>query len=266
VTTAESTLTCLEVRDLLPELALGMLPREERRRVERHLAWCAGCRKESSELGAAAATFAFTLRPAPMPEALRTTVVEEVKRAAGASGSRRRSSRAVGAAIVAGFIALASLGWGAAMAGRAARFEDRAAAVDRRSAAAFDRMKVILNQLVPGAASSNETHLAQLTPTAAGSGGAFALQLVSPRLIDFALVMVNGIDPATAADELPYRVQLLNAAGDVLRVGAITSLDAEGGADVYRQFDAIDLTGYTTVRVLDADGVVVLRGTIDQNG
>ena len=197
-----------------------------------------------------------------MPESLRARVVDGVKRAAGAPGSRRRG-RAVGAAIVAGFIAVASLGWGAAMAGRAERFEERAEAEALRNAEAFERVRLIFRQLVPGGAPTNETHLAQLSPTTEGAGGAWVLQLVSPRLIDFALVMVNGLDPA-ATEHLPYRVQLANAAGDVLKVGAITSLNAEGGADVYRQFDAVDLTGYSTVEVLDADGTVVLRGTVDQ--
>ena len=261
--TAESTLTCLEIRDLLPEFAVGVLDEGDRRRVERHLRWCAGCRKESAELGTAAATFAFTLAPAPVPHGLRERVVERVRHAAGSPGSRRRA-RALGATIVAGFIAVASVGWGAAMAGRAERAADRAAAVEQHNAEAFDRIRVVFDSLVPGAGSTNETHLAQLTPTADGAGGAFALELVSPRLIDFALVMVNGLNPK-ATERLPYRVQLVNAAGQVLTVGAITSLDDDGGADVYRQFDAIDLTGYTTVRVLDAGGNVVLRGTVDQN-
>jgi hypothetical protein len=261
--TAESTMTCFEVRDLLPEFAVGVLADDERRRVERHLRWCAGCRKESTDLGTAAATFAFTLAPAPIPQGLRERVVERVRHAAGTPGSRRRA-RAVGATIVAGFIAVASLGWGAAMAGRAERAADRAAAVEQQNAEAIRRIQIVFESLVPGAGSTNETHLAQLMPTADGAGGAFALQLVSPRLIDFALVMVNGLNPK-ATERLPYRVQLVNAAGQVLKVGAITSVDDEGGADVYRQFDAIDLTGYTTVRVLDADGTVVLRGTVDQD-
>jgi hypothetical protein len=261
--TAESTLTCFEVRDLLPEFAVGVLDDDARRRVERHLRWCAGCRKESAELGTAAATFAFTLAPAPVPHGLRERVVEGVRHAAGTPGSRRRV-RAVGAAIVAGFIAVASLGWGAAMAGRAERAADRAAQAQQDNAEAIRQIRVVFDQLVPGGAATNETHLAQLMPTPDGDGGAFALELVSPRLIDFALVMVNGLNPK-ATDRLPYRVQLVNSTGHVLKVGAITSLDDEGGADVYRQFDAIDLTGYTTVRVLDASGTVVLRGVVDQS-
>ena len=35
-------MTCLEVRDLLPELSIGVLPESERERLGRHLQWCAG--------------------------------------------------------------------------------------------------------------------------------------------------------------------------------------------------------------------------------
>lgn len=264
MTTSEATMTCFEVRDLLPEHALGVLSREERRRVERHLQWCAGCRKENVDLGSAAATLAFTLEPAPMPEALRGRVADRVRRAAGTPGTARRA-RAVAATIVAAFVAVGSLGWGAVMAGRAERYERRVAAAEQRNADAFERLRTVFNQLVPSDVPLNETHLASLAPTADGTGGgAWVLQLVSPRIIDFTLVMVNGLDP-TATERLPYAVQLSDAAGDVLRVGKIASLDDEGGGDVYRQFDAVDLTGYTTVKVLDADGVVVLRGVVDQD-
>jgi hypothetical protein len=259
--TADAT-TCLEVRDLLPEFAVGVLEDEERARVERHLAWCAGCRKESSDLGTAAATVGFALAPAPMPVGLRDRVVGRVKRAAGAPGTPRRL-RAVAASIVAAFIAVGGLGWGAVMAGRAERFETRAAAAEQQREEAIRRIQVIFNQLVPGAVPTNETHWAQLSPTPDGVGGGAALQLVSPRLIDFAIVIVNGLD-VEAVDRLPYKVHLVSEDGQVLLVGKIKELDDEGGADVYRQFDAVDLVGFTTVRVVDASGTVVLRGVVDQ--
>jgi hypothetical protein len=78
------------------------------------------------------------------------------------------------------------------------------------------------------------------------------------------MVIVNGLDPQ-ATNKLPYRVQLLNVAGQVLRAGRITELDADGGAEVFHQFANKDLSGYSTVRVLDADGVVVLTGGIEGN-
>jgi len=257
-------MTCLEVRDLLPEHAVGVLDEADRGRVDRHLQWCAGCRKESADLGNAAATFGFALAPVPEPQGMRERVVERLHRATGAPGTRRRA-RTAGAAIVAAFIAVASLGWGAVMAGRAERFEDRARTAEAQRVAALEQFQKVLAATVPGTElPTSDTHLGQLTPTAqGGQGGGAVLQLVSPRLIDFSIVIVNGLDPGGSA-RLPYRVQLVNPQGRILRAGKITGLDDEGGADVYHQFDTQDLTGFTSVQVVDANGTVVLRGTVDQ--
>ena len=56
-------MTCLEVRELLPEHAIGVLGEPDRERIRRHLEWCAGCRKEAGALGQAAATLAFRSGP-----------------------------------------------------------------------------------------------------------------------------------------------------------------------------------------------------------
>ncbi|HEX6231244.1 MAG TPA: zf-HC2 domain-containing protein [Actinomycetota bacterium] len=255
---------CLEVRELLPELAVGVLSPEERTEVERHLQWCAGCRKEASELGQAAATLAFTLEPAPVPHGLGERIVERVKRAAGAPGTQRRA-RTAAASIVAAMVAIAGLGWGSVMAGRAERFEARAAQAEMDRAAALERFQRILNGVVPDQELPvSETHLGQLTPTAEGRGGGAVLQLVSDRMLDFTVVIVNGLDPADV-DALPYAVELENAAGVVVRAGQILELDADGGAEVFRQFRSRDLTGFTKVRVVDATGRVVLVGSVDQS-
>ncbi|HXF71881.1 MAG TPA: zf-HC2 domain-containing protein, partial [Actinomycetota bacterium] len=75
---------CLNVRDRLAEHALGTLPAREGRAVDRHLRWCAACRKEARDLLDAAATVAFALQPAPPPPAeLEERVVRSVRRAAG---------------------------------------------------------------------------------------------------------------------------------------------------------------------------------------
>lgn len=256
-------MSCLDVRELLPELAVGVLPAADRDEVERHLRWCAGCRKEAGELGHAATALAFALEPAPMPEALRTRVVERVRRAAGAPGTARRMRTAAGG-IVAAMVAVSSLGWGAVMAGRADRFERRAEQAEISRAAAFARFADVVNQIIPiGQIPVNETHMAQLSPTADESGGGAVLQLVSPTILDFAIVIVNGLDP-TADGRLPYRVRLLNMTGEVLKVGRITELDAEGGATVFHEFEHAELTGYTIVEVVDATGKVVLAGEVDQ--
>ena len=256
-------MNCQAVRELLPEFAFGVLSPEDRTGVERHLHWCAGCRKEAAELGQAAATLAYTLEPAPVPPGLGERIVARVKRAAGAQGSPRRA-RTAAASIVAAMVAISGLGWGAVMAGRADRFEARAAQAERERAAALERFQKILTSVVPDQElPTSETHLGQLSPTPGGQGGGAVLQLVSDRMLDFTIVIVNGLDPEGGA-ALPYRVELENSAGMVLRAGLISELDADGGAEVFRQFRNKDLTGFTTVRVVSADGEVVLRGAVDQ--
>jgi len=256
--------TCLDVRELLPELAVGVLSANQRTGVERHLQWCAGCRKEAADLGQAAATVGFALAPVPVPQGLGERVVARVRRAAGAPGTARRARTAV-ASIVAAMVAVASLGWGAVMAGRADRFAERAAQAERSQAEALERFQHVVYQVIPSeAVSESDMHLGQLSPVSTGTGGGFVLQLVSPTILDFSMVIVNGLDPA-ATELLPYRVRLVDVDGDELRAGRIDELDADGGAEVFHQFKRADLTGFTTVVVVDAIGDVVLSGTVDQS-
>jgi hypothetical protein len=150
------------------------------------------------------------------------------------------------------------------MAGRAERFADRAAQAQREQAIAIQHFQQLLGNVIPGrSVSDNETHIGSLAPVAPGTGGGFALQLVSPQILDFVMVIVNGLDVSTA---LPLRVQLVNDRGRVLRAGRIDTLDANGGAEVYHQFRTQDLGGFATVNVVDASGGVILTGTVDQSG
>lgn len=255
-------MTCLEVRELLPEHAIGVLGEPDRERIRRHLQWCAGCRKEAGDLGQAASTLAFALAPAPVPEGLGERVVARVRRAAGAPGTRRRA-RTTAASLIAATVAFASLGWGAVMAGRADRFEVRAEQAERAQDVAIERFQTVLAQVIPSdSVSSSDTYLGQLRPVAAGTGGGFALQLVSPEILDFVMVIVNGLDDP---DRLPLRVWLVNDKGRELPGGRIDELDANGGAEAYHEFRTRGLGGFTTVNVVDPAGEIVLTGTIDQS-
>ena len=259
-------MNCLAVREYLPELAIGVLPETERVAVERHLQWCAGCRKEATDLGQAAATFAFALAPASVPRGLADRVVTRIRRAAGAPGSRRRV-RAAAASTIAAMVAVAGLGWGAVMAGKADRFAEQARVAEQQKSTALDQFRHVLANLgnLGTALPGNETHFGQLAPTSTGRrGGGAVLQLVSPTMLDFVIVIVNGLDP-TDTSALPYRVTLANAAGEVLKAGRITGLDANGGAETFHQFQNRDLRGFTKVVVTDSAGEVVLQGTVDQS-
>jgi hypothetical protein len=162
-------------------------------------------------------------------------------------------------------VAVGSLGWGAVMAGRADRFEKRAQEAEQGRAAALAQFQHVLDGILPLPAPlpNDDTFLGHLVPTADGQGGGAVLQLVSPDLLDFTIVIVNGLDPQ-AADRMPYRVQLFNRAGEMLKGGRIDELDADGGAEVFHEFAHTDLTGFTSVRVVDATGVVVLDGDVER--
>jgi anti-sigma factor RsiW len=255
---------CTAVRDRLPERALGAVPPNDGQAIDRHLAWCAACRKEAGELERAAATFAFALAPVePGPE-LGDHVAEAVRSAT----SRRqplvaRRGRLAVALAVAGMVAVSGLGWGAVMAGRAARFEDQSRAARQEQQDALAGFQQAVLESAEFDDPRNEVYLGTLaSDTRGGTAAGSALTLVSPSTADIAIVMVNGFDLASAEYALPFRVFLTAEKGPRLHVGRkIKALDSGGGAIVSSQFE-LDLSRYTAVEVLDRDGNVVLQGTV----
>jgi hypothetical protein len=254
---------CAAVRDRLTDRALGATSADDAQALDRHLAWCAACRKEAGELDRAAATIAFTLAPAePSPE-----LEERVVQAVHAVADRRhpslaRRGRLAVALAVAGMVAVSGLGWGAVMAGRAARFEDLSRVAQKKQHdAAADFAKLINsaefndpdNQVYLGALSSD---------TRGGTAGGSALTLVSPSTPDVAIVMVNGFRVAETNTKLPLRVYLTADIGRRrLLVGRIRALDTGGAAILSQRFD-LSLSRFTGVEVLDKDGNVVLHGSV----
>jgi hypothetical protein len=244
--------TCLEVRDRLVERSLGALHLDDVREVDRHLGWCAACRKE---------TFALTLAPAAPDPDLEERVVAAVHEAADARPSRRPSRRAAAAAsVIAAAIVVSALGWGVSMAGRAERFKHEAADSQREQSAMFVRLQQVIGN-EEFADRSSLAYLATLAPSTGHAGGGSALTWVSPTITDFAVVTVSGL-PLGNKEALPYRVWVVNdVSGQQLPVGEpIRRLNADGGA--MRVQDATDLSGFRSVVVTDRRGAVVLRGTM----
>jgi len=254
---------CTAVRERLTDRALGATSTDDAQALDRHLAWCAACRKEAGELDRAAATIAFTLAPAEPSSELEDRVVEAVQ----AASARRhptvaRRGRLAVALAVAGMVAVSGLGWGAVMAGRAARFEDLSKVAQKKQHdAAADFAKFINsaefndpnNQVYLGALSSDAR-----SETAGGS----ALTLVSPSIPDVAIVMVNGFRVAETNAKLPFRVFLTADIGRRrLLVGRIRALDTGGAAILSQRFE-LSLSRFTGIEVLDRDGNVVLHGSV----
>jgi hypothetical protein len=252
---------CAFVRGRLTEHALGVLAPKDTTEVERHLAWCAACRKESAELGESAAILAFGAEPAEPAVELEDRVVDAVRAKASprhAHGFPRRGRTAV-AAMIAAMLAVSGLGWGAVMAGRAARFEERAESVTLRSQSSIEEFQ----RIVTAAEFSNpedRVFIGQLSPGDRYEGGGAAMTLVSPSIIDLVVVMVNGVPPE-ARGHLPYAVTLQSEGGNRLTVGQIVALDSGGAATISGEFNR-DLSAYTRVVVADSDGRVVMSGML----
>lgn len=248
-------MTCLEIRERLPELALHALNGSDEDAVRRHLEWCAGCRKEEAALRAAAASLAFVPDPIQPPEDLEERVVDRVREAA---GRPRRRTRTVVASLVAAAIAVAALGWGSVMAGRAERAEELADEAVLREETALARFDEMLSRFGV-TASPDQTRMGRLGPPSGRHGGGVALMLVSPDVMDFVIVVVRGLD----VDRSPYRIFLTTPRGAKVRVGRIDELDpALGGEEIYRTFFDRSLAPFERVVVRDANGEIALEGSI----
>ncbi|MGH2680088.1 MAG: zf-HC2 domain-containing protein [Actinomycetota bacterium] len=252
-------MTCLTVRERLGEHALGVLPPDEHQAVDRHLEWCAACRKEAAELQRAAATLAYSVAPVEPPAGLEERVVGAVR---DASGRRRPSAprgRVAAAGVLAAMLALSGLGWGAVMAGRAERAEEQAADARERQRDAFARFEEVLSDL-PGLDPEAIVEVSTLLSPRLRQGRGDALVLLSPSGDDLAFVLVDGL-AGVRPDQLPLEVRLVTDGERRLVLGEIRTLNSGGGGGVYRNF-AEDLTEVSAVVIRDARGKVLLNGTL----
>jgi hypothetical protein len=255
--------TCIEVRDRLVERSLGALHLQDVADVDRHLVWCAACRREAEQLDRAAATFALTLAPASPPPDLEDRVLRAVQAAAATPPSPRpaQRSRFAVAAVVAATVVISALGWGVAMAGRADRLTDQVIQAEVRQGDIIRELKSLVGSEIYQAEGTRAI-LGTLAPSAGGVGGGSALTWISPTIMDFAVVTVAGLPRNEAA--LPYRVWIANdGTGQRIAVGppiTVRRLSVDGSAILSQE--SPDLSGFRSVLVTDGDGRVVLQGTL----
>jgi putative zinc finger protein len=248
---------CLTLRERLPEYALGALPEADVAAVERHLEWCAACRKEAGEFQRAATTLAYSVAPVEPPAELEERVVGAVRDAAGRGAAAPRRSRVAAAGVLAAMLALSGLGWGAVMAGRAGRLEDQVEIQRQQQQQAIANFKELIKDL-EGADPANIVEVATLMSPRHRVGDGDALVLLSPSSDDLALVVISGLTGVHQV-QFPLEVRLLSdRAGDLI-VGHIRALDS-GGSGAVRKWFVGDLTDYAAVAVRDAHGKVLLNG------
>ena len=254
-------MNCLAVRELLPDHALAALAPRERPSVERHLEWCAACRKECSELEEAAALLAFTASPAEPSASLEDRIVARVRRRSRkGDGLHGRLRLALGAVAIAAVVAASGLGWGAVQARRANDAEAQAS-IEQQERLKEQAFQSLIDRGVPFTRPGDRALFALLDSDSdsARGGHGWGFVMLSSQGKDVAGVRLVGLDSST--DALPYRVWAVFAQGRRLLVGKITSLDQAGAAQVVKRVGR-DLGQATEFEVQDVGGSAVLSGQI----
>ncbi len=254
-------MNCLTVREELSEHALGALPEADASAVDRHLEWCAACRKEAGELQRAAATLAYSVAPVEPPAELEERVVGAVQDAA----SRRqaaapRRSRVAAAAVLAAMLALTGLGWGAVMAGRAGRLQDQVQSEIARRQHALDTFRKAVIAQIEGADPETVIESASLAASRSRSGTGDATVVLAPSTDDLVLVAVIGLD-GLRPQQFPLEVRLVGRRSNDFAVGRIRELDSGNGGIVWGRF-VESLTAFDAVEVRDARGRMLLHGAL----
>jgi hypothetical protein len=155
-------------------------------------------------------------------------------------------------------LAVLGTGWGAVMAVRAAR-SDRAALLDRiATQSAVEKFRELFDTIEFD--NDGEVFIGVLDPSTPGAGSGNAFSLVSPSMIDMVFVLIDDV-PAESRELLPFTVRIRGDDG-VLMIDRLkkSELDDSGAGTVTAEF--ADLAGYDTVIVRDADGHVVMSGTM----
>ena len=248
-------MNCAAVRGVLPEFALGVAPADDANAIELHVETCAACRKEAVDLQRAAASFGYAVAGdgAP-PEELEQRVVDAVRDVARPAKHAHTRGRRTGIALLVAAVLVASVGIGSVFAGR----EERLRLQAERTALAQQTALSNFAAATAGIAGRNTKVLTGvLSPESGGAGNGSAVTILTKDADDQMLVIVNDL----AGRLLPLEVSISDTKGHTVDVGSIPALDTAGGATrAWRVQGSLD--GFVDVTVTDAQGKVVLRGTL----
>jgi anti-sigma-K factor RskA len=272
------SVSCLRVRDLLPEFALDVLPLEAATEVERHLDACLACRTEAEGFREGVVRMAFGLPGVQPDPGLEARVADGVSAARAdaapggvgpQAGPRRQASRrtfrvVIAAALAAAILAGGSFSWALAMRGQVAV---QRAALDRRTETIRKLQRFIADfqerfnelQLVPAAEKSKVFGALLSSPARDGASGQLLAVSIPGRTPDFVRMQVNL--PPTARG--PYRVLFERPHADAIRAGGLVKTP-DGDYVLWKdpKFFEEDLSHLTGVVVLDRAGRTLLTGAI----
>lgn len=241
-------MTCLQVRERLPEHAIGLLNRVEARDVDRHLEWCAGCRKEALELQEGATALALALPSDEPPAGLEERIVGRLTSAAGTRPApSRRGVRVLAAATLAAvLIALGSVGWAIA---------ERRRVQDIRATIAQQIDQIQLLTEFTATLGSNPFE-AELFPILEARGSGRVVIFGSRNSDDFILAAVHVAEPVSDR----YTIQLTDHSGRVLSGGELARTN--NGILMFYEYSGKNLAGGASITVSDGSGRPVLNGTV----
>lgn len=245
-------MTCLEVRERLTEHALGLLTRVDANEVERHLEFCAGCRKESAELEEGASRMALALPTARPPSSLETRVVDRVRMAAGRlpAGSRKRGGRLVAVTLAAALLAIGATGWAIAERNQVQTLQEKV-----KNATAQQTSTAELLESVKGQA--GQTSMAHLTPSLGGRGSGSAVIFSAPGVKD--QIVVSVLIPSGKG---PYVVQLVDNRSAIKAGRLELAKRFQGDWFMWQEINR-DLSRVVTITVLDNESRTVLTGKVE---
>jgi hypothetical protein len=226
---------CAQVRELAPELALGIAEGDERGAALRHLSGCAGCRRLVSEL-ASVGDELLLLAPAeePPPE-FESRVLGRLAEPARPRGLRPRTRHLRWVAVAAALVLVAALGGGSVF---------LATAGDRRLA---DGYRAVLRQ-----GQGSFFAAAPLQGPRGRVGTVFGYQ----GQPSWAMVTLRPPIPA----ERRFQVQVLTRDGRYLAVGEAVLGGAKGTWGVQLP---VDLSAVHQLRLVGSDGRTEFAATFD---
>jgi hypothetical protein len=243
-------MSCLDARENLVEYVMGTLGPEDARRLDRHLEWCEGCRKEVAELREGLAPIALSLDPVEPPRQLEERVVARLMTAAGRwKAAPRQGARAlVAATLAAVLVALGALGWAVAE-------RQHVVGVKQHAADQLNQAKAFARFLESVGATP---YFSTLRATSQSSEVSGSVVVYSARSVkDFVLAQL--VLPEGESES--YSFELTDRTGAILSGGRLTKTN-NPNAWLFLDQTGRNLSRGVNVLVLDSSGSAVLTGVL----